>query len=80
MYGIVGIPLIILNYYVIEIFDNRSIHPDNVDRGSFGEGMGRPFWVGNVALFAVFVWLFLLRFEVETLRARAARVIAREGS
>jgi hypothetical protein len=42
--------------------------------------MGRPFWVGNVALFAVFVWLFLLRFEVETLRARAARVIAREGS
>jgi heme exporter protein C len=80
VYGIVGIPLIILNYYVIEIFDNRSIHPDNVDRGSFGEGMGRPFWVGNVALFAVFVWLFLLRFEVETLRARAARVIAREGS
>ena len=72
VYGILGVLLIPLNYYVIEIFDNRSIHPENIERGSLGAGMGMPFLVGNLALFAAFLYLFLLRFDVETLRARAA--------
>ena len=42
--------------------------------------MGLPFLMGNLALFAAFLWLFLLRFEVETLRARAALSIAEEVS
>ena len=80
VYGIVGVLLIPLNYYVIEIFDNRSIHPDNIERGSLGDGMGLPFLMGNLALFTAFLWLFLLRFQVETLRARAAEAAAREMS
>jgi heme exporter protein C len=72
VYGIVGVLLIPLNYYVIEIFDSRSMHPENIERGSLGAGMGLPFLMGNLALFAAFLWLFLLRFEVETLRAREA--------
>ncbi|MEE3332117.1 MAG: cytochrome c biogenesis protein CcsA [Myxococcota bacterium] len=72
VYGIVGVLLIPLNYFVIEIFDNRSIHPENLERGSLGDGMGFPFLMGNLALFAVFVLLFVVRFEVETLRARAS--------
>ncbi len=80
VYGIIGVPLIVLNYFVIEIFDNRSIHPENIERSSLGAGMGLPFLMGNLALFATFLWLFLLRFEVETLRARAALRAAEEVS
>jgi heme exporter protein C len=76
IYGILGLVLIPLNYYVIEIFDNRSIHPDNLERGSLGAGMGLPFLMGNLALFLVFVYLLILRWEVEGLRTGAARVEA----
>lgn len=79
VYGIVGVLLIPLNYYVIEIFDNRSIHPDNIERGSLGDGMGLPFRMGQVAMFTAFAWLLLLRFEVETLRGRTAQAIDRGG-
>ncbi|MFT5697041.1 MAG: heme exporter protein C [Myxococcota bacterium] len=72
VYGIVGLVLIPLNYYIIEIFDNRSIHPDNLERGSLGAGMGFPFFMGNLALFFVFAYLVLLRWEVESLRTHAA--------
>jgi heme exporter protein C len=72
VYGIVGVLLIPLNYYVIEIFDNRSIHPENLERGSLGEGMGWPFLVANVTLFVAFAYLVLLRWEVEHLRTREA--------
>ncbi len=73
VYGIVGIVLIPLNYYIIEIFDKRSIHPENLERGSLGAGMGWPFVIGNLALFFVFAYFVLLRWEVESLRTRAAR-------
>jgi heme exporter protein C len=72
VYGFVGVVLIPLNYYIIEIFDNRSIHPDNLEQGSLGAGMGLPFLMGNLALFFVFAYLLLLRWEVEGLRTRAA--------
>jgi heme exporter protein C len=72
VYGIVGVLLIPLNYYVIEIFDNRSMHPENLERGSLGEGMGWPFLVANVTLFVAFVYLLLVRWEVEHLRTQEA--------
>lgn len=72
VYGIVGVLLIPLNYFVIELFGSRAMHPENLERGSLGEGMVMPFVLGNLLLFAAFAYLFLLRFEVETLRARAA--------
>ena len=72
VYGIVGVVLIPLNYYIIEIFDNRSIHPQNLESGSLGSGMVLPFAMGNLALFFVFAYLLLLRWEVESLRSRAA--------
>ena len=73
VYGIVGVVLIPLNYYVIEIFDKRSMHPENLERGSLGAGMGLPFLMGNLTLFVAFVFLLLLRWEVEALRTQAAR-------
>jgi len=80
VYDIVGVVLIPLNYYIIEIFDKRSMHPENLERGSLGDGMGWPFLVGNVTLFVAFVYLLLLRWSVENLRARDARRAALEAS
>ena len=71
--SIVGVVLIPINYYIIEIFDNRSMHPDNLERGSLGAGMGMPFLFGNLALFFVFAYLVLLRWEVESLRTADAQ-------
>ncbi len=73
IYGVVGIVLIPLNYYIIDIFDKRSMHPENLSRGGLGEGMGWPFLLGNLTLFFAFVYLVMLRWEVEGLRAVAAQ-------
>jgi heme exporter protein C len=79
VYGVVGVILIPLNYYIIEIFDNRSIHPANLERGSLGDGMGWPFLIGNLTLFFAFVYLVVLRWSVENMRARSARRLAEEA-
>jgi heme exporter protein C len=70
VYGVLGTLLIPLNYFVIDLFQGRAMHPENLSRGSLGAGMGRPFLMGNLALFAAFVYCVLLRFEVEIRRAR----------
>ena len=72
IYGILGTLLIPLNYFVIELFQGRAVHPDNLQRGSLGSGMGWPFLLGNVTLFAAFVYCVLLRWEVEMRRTRIA--------
>ena len=73
VYGIVGVVLIPLNYYVIEIFEARSMHPANLERGSLGDGMGMPFLIANVTFFVAFVYLLARRWDVENLAARAAQ-------
>lgn len=81
VYGILGVVLIPLNYYVIEIFDRRSMHPENLERGSLGAGMGWPFAIANLTLFVAFVYLVLLRWEVASLEDRALRTRTQgEGS
>lgn len=69
VYGVVGLVLIPLNYYVIEIFGSRSMHPENLERGSLGDGMGLPFLLGNLTLALAFFYLVLLRWQVESERA-----------
>ena len=68
VYSMVGLVLIPLNYYVIEIFDSRSMHPENLEKGSLGDGMGWPFLMGNLALGFAFIYLLLLRWDVEARR------------
>ena len=72
VYGVLGTLLIPLNYFVIELFQGRAIHPENLSSGSLGEGMGLPFIAGNVVFFAAFAYAVLLRWEVEMRRARWA--------
>jgi heme exporter protein C len=72
IYGVLGTLLIPLNYFVIELFQGRAMHPENLERGSLGAGMGLPFLLGNLTLFAAFAYCVLLRFEIEIRRARLA--------
>ena len=72
IYGVAGTALIPLNYFVIELSGGRSVHPENLERGSLGAGMGMPFLFANLAAFLAFVWLVALRWEVEARRAHAA--------
>jgi heme exporter protein C len=76
IYGIVGVVLIPLNYYIIEIFGGRGMHPENLERGSLGDGMGLPFLMGNLTLAFAFIYLVILRWNVEGLRALDARRLA----
>jgi heme exporter protein C len=75
VYGIVGTVLIPLNYYVIDLFQGRSLHPENLSSGSLGAGMGMPFLVANLFFFFAFVYLLSLRYEVGEGRARAVRAL-----
>jgi heme exporter protein C len=79
IYGVIGAVLIPLNYYIIEIFAGRGIHPENLERGSLGDGMGLPFLMGNLTMALAFFYLLIARWEVEGLRALAARRSAAEG-
>lgn len=77
VYGILGAALIPLNYFAIELFGDRALHPDNLERGSLGEGMGLPFALGVLATLATFAFLLVRRFELGELRAARAEQIAR---
>lgn len=71
VYGILGVVLIPLNYWIIDLVGS-AMHPENIDfQGedrSLGEGMGLPFLVGNLTLFFWFAYLLVLRWRVGLLR------------
>jgi heme exporter protein C len=71
VYGIAGVLAIPLNYFAIELFGGAAMHPDNLERGSLGAGMGWPFAIGVAAGLAAYAHLLLLRTDLESLRAEA---------
>lgn len=75
IYGILGVVLIPLNYWIIDLVGG-AVHPDNLAKESsgLGEGMGLPFFVGNLTLFLVFAYLLALRWRVGVLRAETDRL------
>jgi heme exporter protein C len=74
VYGILGVALIPLNYWIIDLVGGRAQHPENIERGSLGEGMGLPFLVGNLTLFFAFAYLLVLRWRLGLLRGRLERL------
>ncbi len=76
VYGILGVVLIPLNYWIIDLVGG-AMHPDNLqfeeNDSSLGEGMGLPFLVGNLTFFFVFAYLLVLRWRVGVLRSEADR-------
>jgi heme exporter protein C len=72
VYGIAGLAVIPLNYFAIELAGARSIHPENLQRGSLGAGMGMPFALGAAVCLVGFVHLLARRVEIEALRQMLA--------
>lgn len=73
VYGIAGVLLIPLNYFAIDLFGNRAMHPENLERGSLGVGIGLPFLAGTLTTLVAFLYLLWLRIDVGGLRAEAER-------
>jgi len=71
VYGIAGLGAVPLNYFAIELFGGAAMHPDNLQRGSLGDGMGWPFIAGILVCAAAFVHLVIARTQLETLRIEA---------
>jgi len=79
-YGLLGALAIPLNYFAIRLFGGAAMHPDNLERGSLGPGMGWPFALGLLAAAAAFAHLLALRFDLELRRADRERALAAERS
>lgn len=71
VYAIAGLGAVPLNYFAIELFGGAAMHPDNLERGSLGDGMGWPFLAGIAVCLTAFVHLVILRTDLETRRADA---------
>jgi heme exporter protein C len=71
VYGIVGVLAVPLNYFAIDLFGGAAMHPDNLERGSLGSGMGGPFAAGVATAFAAYLHLVRIRVDLEGRRARA---------
>lgn len=81
VYGLVGVLAIPLNYYAIDLFGDRAIHPQNLESDSLGSGMGAPFGMGVLAGLLTFAWLLVLRLDVERLRVRSlAQALRRDAA
>lgn len=68
VYGLLGVLVIPLNYYAIELFGSAAMHPDNLERDSLGKGIDRAF-LASVAAGLVALWhLVLVRVDIERRR------------
>jgi heme exporter protein C len=76
VYAIAGLAVIPLNYFAIDLAGGRTVHPENLGRGSLGAGMGAPFALGMLTAVAAFAYLLVRRLEVGTLRAELDRLDA----
>jgi heme exporter protein C len=74
VYAIAGLAVIPLNYFAIDLAGGRTVHPENLGRGSLGAGMGAPFALGMLTAVAAFAYLLVRRLEVATLRAELDRL------
>lgn len=74
VYAIVGIVVIPLNYFAIDLAGGRTVHPENLGRGSLGAGMGAPFALGMLTAVAAFAHLLVRRLEVGVLRSELDRL------
>ncbi|MCK5362566.1 MAG: cytochrome c biogenesis protein [Gammaproteobacteria bacterium] len=78
VYGILGVFAVPFNYFAIDLFGGAAMHPENLNRGSLGAGMGWPFAVAVGTGIGVFVHLLLLRVDVGA-RRQAAEHAAQQG-
>ncbi len=70
LYGILGLVVVPLNRFAIELSGGRALHPANLNPGDdqLGAGMTSPFVLGVLLVFACFAWLLVRRYELCRLR------------
>jgi len=68
VYGVVGVAAVPLNYFAIDLFGGAAMHPDNLEQGSLGSGMGAPFVAGVVAALCTYWHLLRMRADLERRR------------
>jgi len=73
VYAIAGLAVIPLNYFAIDLAGGRTVHPENLGRGSLGAGMRAPFALGMLTAVAAFAHLLVRRLEVGALRSERDR-------
>ncbi len=78
VYGMAGLVVIPLNYFAIRLAGGRTIHPENLERGSLGDGMGMPFALGVTVALVAFFHLLARRVELAGLQARAEHAEAEQ--
>jgi heme exporter protein C len=71
VYGIVGVLAVPLNYFAIDLFGGAAMHPDNLQRGSLGAGMGAPFVAGVATALLAYVHLLRMRVDLEERRVHS---------
>ncbi|MCX5739614.1 MAG: cytochrome c biogenesis protein [Proteobacteria bacterium] len=76
VYGIAGLAVIPLNYFALDMAAGRSMHPENLQQGSLGAGMGWPFALGAGVCLVAFTQLLARRIEIEALRGALAERVA----
>ena len=76
VYAIAGLAVIPLDYFAIDLAGGRTVHPENLGRGSLGAGMGAPFALGMLTAFAAFAYLLVRRLEVAALASELDRLAA----
>jgi len=76
VFAILGLLVIPLNYFAIDLAGGRTVHPENLGRGSLGAGMGAPFALGMLTAVAAFAHLLVRRLEVGALRGELDRLDA----
>ena len=73
VYGLLGGFAVPLNYYAIQLFGGRAMHPENLERDSLGAGMGLPFLMSVVTGLAALLYLLLLRVDLAHRQDEALR-------
>jgi heme exporter protein C len=76
VYSIAGLAVIPLNYFAIDLAGGRTVHPENLGRGSLGAGMGVPFALGMLTAVLAFAYLLVRRLEVSGLRSALDQALA----
>lgn len=76
VYAIAGLAVVPLNYFAIDLAGGRTVHPENLGRGSLGAGMGLPFALGMLTAVLAFAYLLVRRLEVSALRAALDQIEA----
>jgi hypothetical protein len=65
-----------LNYFALDMAAGRSMHPENLQQGSLGAGMGWPFALGALVCLVAFAQLLARRIEIEALRSALEERVA----